>query len=211
MEASARSRRRVRPFGAVVLGALVMGGLTLALAALIIATARARGGDSLALAALLAWAPMTWLGTLSHLVPLRLPHRWHALRSFERDGRCYERVGIRLVKRLLRRGPLSWWNPGLRMPAQRTPQSLARLGQRMCRAEASHVLAFALTLVATVHAAARGWWPAAGTMLLLDLLINGWPIFLQRYNRALLQQRTGEPGDTGDTGEPREAGGTATP
>jgi hypothetical protein len=35
----------------------------------------------------------------------------------------------------------------------------------------------------------RGWWGAEGWTLLFDLLLNGYPVMLQRYNRALLDRR----------------------
>ena len=35
----------------------------------------------------------------------------------------------------------------------------------------------------------RGWWGAARWTLLFDVLLNGYPVMLQRYNRALLGRR----------------------
>jgi hypothetical protein len=40
-----------------------------------------------------------------------------------------------------------------------------------------------------INAAVRGWWIAAGLTLLFDVLMNGYPVMLQRYNRALLYAR----------------------
>ena len=45
---------------------------------------------------------------------------------------------------------------------------------------------FVATLGVVAHAVARGWWGAAGWTLLFDVLLNGYPVMLQRYNRALL-------------------------
>jgi hypothetical protein len=56
-------------------------------------------------------------------------------------------------------------------------------------AEASHLILLVLTIGVVAHAAARGWWTAAGWTLLFDVLLNGYPVMLQRYNRALLQRR----------------------
>lgn len=140
-------------------------------------------------ALLVVWLPMTWLGTISHIAPPRLPAWYHALRGFERDGRVYEWLGVRLCKRLLRRGPLAVFNPALRLPAAPGPANLARLEQSMRDAEASHAILLVLTLAVVVHAAARGWWAAAAWTLFFDVLVNGYPVMLQRYNRALLRQR----------------------
>lgn len=149
------------------------------------------GGDSVGFAVAVVWLPMTGLGTVSHVVPFRLPARLRTLRPFEHRGRLYERLGVGLFKRLLRRGPATWFNPGLRLPAEPGPESLARLAQRMSVAEASHAVLLVATLPVAIHAAARGWWPAALTTLMLDVLVNGYPVMLQRYNRARLRARFG--------------------
>ena len=95
---------------------------------------------------------------------------------------------MRIAKGLLRRGPLAVFNPGLHMPTERTREQLARLDQRMRDAEASHAILFVVTLPVVVHAAVRGWWVAATCTLLFDVLVNGYPVMLQRYNRARLDR-----------------------
>ena len=172
---------------AIVLGATVV------MLALLAWSLRALGARSAWFALIVVWLPMTWLGTVSHIVPPRLPPWYHALRGFERDGRVYELLGVRLCKRLLRRGPFAVFNPALRLPSAPDPANVARLEQSMRDAEASHVILLVLTLAVVVHAAARGWWAAATWTLLFDVLVNGYPVMLQRYNRALLHQRFAAP------------------
>lgn len=168
---------------------LQLAGATVVIGALLVWSARAFGAGSMGFALLIVWLPMTWLGLVSREVQPRLPERYHALRRFEFDGRLYERLGVRIVKQLLRRGPLAVFNPDLHLPAEQTPANLARLDQRMRDAEASHAILLGLTLAVVVNAACRGWWAAAGWTLLFDVLINGYPVILQRYNRALLKRR----------------------
>lgn len=145
--------------------------------------------QSVLFAFVVVWAPMAWLGTVSRVVPPQFPTSWHRLRPFERTGRCYELVGVKVAKRLLRRGPIAAFNRGLHLPADPSAQAIERLDQRMRVAEASHLLLFVGTLGIVVHAAVGGWWAAAAWTLLFDLAMNGYPVMLQRYNRALLQQR----------------------
>ncbi|HEX4983554.1 MAG TPA: hypothetical protein VFV63_17740 [Ilumatobacteraceae bacterium] len=158
-------------------------------AAVVLFGARVLGTTSAAFAFLVVWAPMTWLGTVSRVIQPRLPRRYHELRDFERDPRLYEVLGVRLVKRLLRRGPLAVFNPGLHLPADRSPERLAELAQRMKDAEASHFVLLVAMLGVVINAVARGWWVAAGLTLLFDVLMNGYPVMLQRYNRILLYAR----------------------
>jgi len=147
------------------------------------------GASSVCFAFFVVWIPMTWLGTVSRVVRPRLPEAFHRLRPFERDGRPYELLGVGLAKRLLRRGPLAVFNPDLHLPTEPTPERLANLDQRMRDAEASHVILLVLTLAVVVHAAVQGWWAAACWTLVFDVLMNGYPVMLQRYNRALLATR----------------------
>ena len=56
-------------------------------------------------------------------------------------------------------------------------------------AEASHAVLFVVTLPVAVHAAVRGWWPAALLTAAFDMAMNGYPVMLQRYNRARLARR----------------------
>jgi hypothetical protein len=168
---------------------LLVTGATAVSGALLLCSARAFGAEGVLFAFLIVWLPMTWLGVVSRVVQPRLPERYHALRAFEFDGRLYERLGVRFVKRLLRRGPLAVFNPDLHLPVDATPANLARLDQRMRDAEASHAVLLGVTLSVVANAAARGWWAAAGWTLLFDVLINGYPVILQRYNRVLLRRR----------------------
>jgi hypothetical protein len=142
--------------------------------------------DGLWFAVVVVWAPMTALGTVSHVLPPRMPDRWHRLHAFEFDGRIYEGLGVRTAKRLARRGPIAWWNPGMHLPPERDAASLRRLEARMRAAEASHVVLFAVGFVTAVVLAGSGRWSGAGWVIVLDVLLNGYPVMLQRYNRAWL-------------------------
>jgi hypothetical protein len=63
----------------------------------------------------------------------------------------------------------------------------------MRQAEALHEILLVVTLTVVLNAAVRGWWGAAGWTLVFNVLANGYPAMLQRYNRALLAQRFGLP------------------
>ena len=168
---------------------LLVAGLTAVTAALLVWSRHELGARSAWFAFLVVWLPMTWLGTLSRFMQPRIPEACHALHRVELDGRLYEMLGVRLFKRLLRRGPLAVFNPDLHLPGDPSTANLAHLDQRMRDAEASHFILLVATLGVVVHAAARGWWGAAGWTLLFNALVNGYPVMLQRYNRGLLSKR----------------------
>lgn len=178
--------------------ALLVAAVTVGMAALLAWSLRVFGARSVWFALVVVWLPLGWFALLGRVLALRrpvlrLPARVHALRAFERDGHVYELLGVRVAKRLLRRGPLAVGAPDLHLPAERTPATLAVLDERMRQAETIHEILLVATLAVAVNAAVRGWWAAAGWLLLFNVLFNVYPAMLQRYNRARLAQRFGLP------------------
>jgi 4-hydroxybenzoate polyprenyltransferase len=178
--------------------ALLVAGATLGMAALMAWLLRVFGAQSAWFALAVVWLPLGWFALLGRILALRrpvlrLPARVHALRAVEHDGRVYELLGVRVAKRLLRRGPLAVGAPDLHLPAEPTPANLAVLDQRMQQAEAIHEILLVVTLAVAAGAAVRGWWAAAGWLLLFNVFFNVYPAMLQRYNRARLARRFGLP------------------
>lgn len=149
------------------------------------------GPQSVAFAVVVVWLPMVVLGTVSHFVPIRLPRRWHALRQWELAGRAYELLGVRAAKALLRRGPFAAFNPRLHLPKERTADQVAALEGHMCEAEATHTLLLLLTIGPIAYSVFRGWAVAAAVSTACNIVMNGYPAMLQRYNRVLLRRRYG--------------------
>ena len=177
---------------------LRVAGVSTGASALLAGSLRAFGPRSARFAFVVVGLPLVWFALLWRVLGLRrpvlrLPTQVHALRPAERDGRVYELLGVRVVKRLLRRGPLAVFAPAMRLPAEPTPVAVADLDRRMQQAEALHEILLLGTLSVVFNAAVRRWWGAAGWTLLFNVLGNGYPAMLQRYNRALLAKRFGLP------------------
>jgi len=137
---------------------------------------------------LVNWIAMSWVAIVGQFVHLFLPSRYYDINILERTGQIYEYLGIRLFKRLVRRGPLSIFSPTLRFPNERTVSALRNLDQEMRKAEAGHMFIFILVFLFIGYALLRRWLDAVGWMLLFNIIINGYPIMLQRYNRIKLQE-----------------------
>jgi hypothetical protein len=56
---------------------------------------------------LVNWLAMSWVAIAGQVVHFSFPLRYYDIEGFERAGQVYERLGIRLFKGLVRRGPLS--------------------------------------------------------------------------------------------------------
>jgi hypothetical protein len=142
---------------------------------------------------LINWFAMCWVGVVGPPVHLLFPASYYDIKAFERTGRVYERLGIRLFKRLVDRGPLRVFSPTLRLPEGGSGPALRRLEHEMRKSEAAHAFLFALMLPLVGYAALRGWLDAAGWILAFNGAINAYPLMLQRYNRnrlaKLLQRR----------------------
>ena len=137
---------------------------------------------------LVNWLAMSWVALNGQLVQFSFAPRYYAPQPFERTGQVYERLGIRQFKRLVRRGPLAIFSPTLRFPKDKTVPALRALDNEMRKAETGHVLIFVLMLVFVGYALLQGWLDAVAWLLLFNILINGYPIMLQRYNRIKLQE-----------------------
>ncbi len=139
-------------------------------------------------ALLLNWLVMSWMAIVGQGIHLSLPQTYYDIRPFEQTGQVYERVGIRFFKKLVRRGPLTIFSPTLRFPKEKPFSTLRNLESEMQNAETGHALIFILMFLFVGYAALNGWFDAVVWILLLNILINGYPIMLQRYNRIKLQE-----------------------
>ena len=161
---------------------------TAAAAYLIFWTFESFGLDNPFFAFLVNWLVMSWVAIVGQAVPFSFPAGYYQIQSFERTGRIYERLGVHLFKKLVRRGPLAVFNPKLRLPKERTLSALQNLEGEMRNAETAHLFIFLVMLLFTGYALFQGWFATAGWFLLFNLLLNGYPVMLQRYNRIRLQQ-----------------------
>jgi len=136
------------------------------------------------------WAGWSFVvGTIA----ARIPDAWFAhdsrltaLRSFERDGRCYERLAIRRWKdRVPELGAFGGGRSKRTLPG-RDPASLSRFAAETRRAEYVH---WSIAAAAPFFAI---WNPAPlfGAMVAYSLLANAPCIAIQRYNRSRVDRVT---------------------
>jgi hypothetical protein len=136
---------------------------------------------------LLNWLAMSWVAVSGQAIHFSLPTRYYSIKPFERTGRLYEHLGVCLFRRLVRRSPFSVFSPTLHLPREITLSALQHLDREMRKAEAGHVITFTLVLVFMGFALAHMWIDAAAWMLAFSVILNVYPVMLQRYNRIRLQ------------------------
>ncbi len=139
-------------------------------------------------ALLVNWLIMSWIAILGQVIHFSFPLAYYHTRPFEQSGRLYERLGIRLCQRLVRRGPLTIFSPTLAFPKGNRATALRYLDGEMRNAETGHALVFVAVLPFAAFALLQGWFDAGGWILFFDILINAYPVMLQRYNRIRLHK-----------------------
>jgi hypothetical protein len=138
---------------------------------------------------LINWLVMSWVAMMGQFVtfPL-LPSTYYEIKPFEQSGQVYERLGIFIFKKIVRRGPLTVFSPTLRFSNKRTVSSLRTLENEMRKAETSHLAIFFVILLLVGYALLKGWLDAVAWLLLFNILFNGYPVILQRYNRLKIEK-----------------------
>jgi Glycosyl-4,4'-diaponeurosporenoate acyltransferase len=123
------------------------------------------------------------VGGLTQGYRVTLPAGYFRLRTFDRMS-IYQHLGIRPFKRLLRSRGYRRINPDFHLRNGR--RGLADLEAMMQAAEAAHALLFLVVGAIAAGALLAGWFDAAAWLTLFNLLFNGYPVMLQRYNRLRL-------------------------
>lgn len=118
------------------------------------------------------------------------PAWYHRVFSFEVGGRLYERLGVRrfrwivpdgdLVNRLHRRR-----QPGYRLIRNR--REAEAFVRRTVRSEKGHLVLLLFGSMSAAHAFAIGWRGWACFLLAGNVVVNLYPILLQRYTRSRLE------------------------
>lgn len=120
-----------------------------------------------------------------------VPAGWYRIRSFERTGRLYEVLGVRLFRLAVPDGTLAnrWRRrnePSHRMIRDR--RTAVQFEQRTRQSERAHLVLLLMGALSTAFAWRIGWSGWAIYLGVGNLLVNLYPIMLQRYTRARLRR-----------------------
>jgi len=154
-------------------------------------------------------APRLWLFLAAFavsLTPWWLPASYYRVRRFEQSGRLYEALGIRVFRSVVPNGDLvNLWRrrrePGFRVISNR--QSAAEFLSRTVVGEKSHLVLLLIGAGSSLYAWHIGWNGWAAYLGVANVLVNLYPILLQRYTRARIVRLL-------ETGGRREARPSAT-
>lgn len=122
------------------------------------------------------------------VTPWWLPSSYYRIRSFEQSGRLYEALGVRAFRCFVPDGDLAnrWRRqPTFRIIANR--RFAAAFVRRTELSEKSHLVLLMMGALSTAFAWQIGWWGWAWYLGVGNVLVNLYPVFLQRYTRARLR------------------------
>jgi len=137
---------------------------------------------------LLDWLVVACMATIALIIRLPLPSQYYEIKAYESSGRIYVLLGVPFFKKLVRRGPLSIFSRTFRLPKDESQTALLQLDQKMQEAEAIHVFSFLAIWPFICFSILWKWLDGAAWLLLFNLMVNGYPIMLQRYNRIRLHE-----------------------
>jgi hypothetical protein len=126
-----------------------------------------------------------WAVLLSKVI--RIPSVRRYYRTFRWEAKLYETLGVRGFKKLVNSG---WyravWGPSMNRSGK--GGSLEGLVAEMRAAETAHLLAFVVVTGLTIDPFLRGVWAAVVWLTAGNVVINGYSVILQRYNRSRIDR-----------------------
>ena len=123
-----------------------------------------------------------------------LPASYFSTRHWERSGELYERLGILFFRKVAPDGDFANRWERARTPNYRVIKGRRSAAEFIVRTEASergHLVLLLLGLVSAAWASVIGWYGWAMYLSLGNVLVNVYPITLQRYTRARINKLLG--------------------
>jgi len=111
-------------------------------------------------------------------VGFSLPSAYYEIRDFEKDGRLYELMGVRAARQVFRH------SPAVRFAGRR--QLLPKLELDMRLAETHHALSLVVIVPVSIYLLIVGQPKLALGLQIFSVVLQVYPIMLQRYNRSRL-------------------------
>jgi len=111
--------------------------------------------------------------------------RYYKEKKWEKNGRIYEFLGINLFRKLLI--VIGWEKLNKKAnPVKKSHQALTHLEYRTKQSELGHMIIFFIVLGFNIFVFFKFGFLESLWLTVLNILLNVYPIFLQRYNRPRL-------------------------
>lgn len=138
-----------------------------------------------------AWALnfLLMIGALAFTETLRgqLKSSYYNEKGWERRGKIYEKLGINFFRKIL--VGIGWEKLNKKSnPVEKNTEALMNLHYQTKKAELGHVIILFIVLGFNLFVAFKFGVLKSLWLLVLNILLNLYPIFLQRYNRPRIER-----------------------
>lgn len=161
--------------------------ITIAAIASIFALVHFMRMDSFAFAWALNFVLMIWVSAFIEAQKSRLTSSYYDEKPWEQRGKIYEYIGINIFRKLL---VLVGWEKVIRKshPIEKNTQALINLHDQTKKSELGHLIIWFIVLGFNVFVAFKFGAQKASWLLILNVLLNLYPVLLQRYNRPRIER-----------------------
>ena len=138
-----------------------------------------------------AWALnfllMLWVSAFVEVLKSPLVSTYYNGKEWEQKGRIYELIGINYFRKFL---VLIGWEKVIRKsnPIEKSTATLVNLHHQTKKSEFGHLIIWYIVLCFTVVVAFKFGVLKSIWLLGLNILLNLYPVLLQRYNRPRIQR-----------------------
>ena len=139
-------------------------------------------GNPLLYSLAMSWLIAITIAFASSAIFFRMPPTLFSLARWEKQGKIYDRAGVRAFRWVLFHSPLGWINANFRLSAGRA--DCDRLLRETNSAEAVHWLTCFATVMLAISNLHHGYLAYGYAMLLVRIPFDLYPIMLQRWNRG---------------------------
>lgn len=151
-------------------------------------------GNPLVYSLAISWLISITIAVVSSAIFFRVNPTLFSLAHWEKQGKIYDRAGVRAFRWVVFHSPLGWINANFHLRASRA--DCDRLLREMNSSEGVHWLTFVVSVMLAIlylrhHHAVYGY-----AMLLVRIPFDLYPIMLQRWNRGRVRRVLERPART---------------
>jgi hypothetical protein len=139
-------------------------------------------GNPIVYSVAMSWLIAITIACVSSAIFFRVNPTLFSLAHWEKEGKVYDRAGIRAFRWVLFHSPLGWINPNFHLRASRA--DCDRLLREMNSSEGVHWLTFFVSVMLAISCLVHGYALYGYVMLLIRIPFDLYPIMLQRRNRG---------------------------
>jgi len=143
--------------------------------------------DGFSFAWILNFMLMLFVGLFTPALKSQLSSSYFNEKDWEQRGKIYERLGVNFFRKLL-----VWigWEKVIRKayPLEKNTGALVNLHYQTKKSELDHLIILIIALGFQIFVTVKFGFMKSMSLLILNVILHVYPIFLQRYNRPRIQR-----------------------